>query len=118
LDKVEEELPKMLEKREEATRSGAGRTQLPTCQYFKELLFITDTVANRPTCSNVSPSTKPQNVCTLISVKLYPDVSYLATESNFTERSVPSPAAIVVPSPKLVNEAPPSKKRKRISRRM
>ena len=37
-------------------RSGAGKTQLPTSQYFKELQFITDTVTNRPTSSNV-PST-------------------------------------------------------------
>ena len=38
------------------TRSGAGKTQLPTCQYFKELQFITDTVTNLPTISNVPTS--------------------------------------------------------------
>ena len=51
--KLKENFRKCLKRREKATRSGAGKTQLPTCQYFKELQFITDTVTNRPTASNV-----------------------------------------------------------------
>ena len=51
--KLRENFRKCLKRREVATRSGSGKTQLPSCQFFKELLFIKDTVSNRPTSSNV-----------------------------------------------------------------
>ena len=41
----------MLEKRDLLTRSGAGATVRPQCQFFKELQFIKNTVANRATHS-------------------------------------------------------------------
>ena len=35
-------------------RSGAACRNLPKCRFFDELLFIKDTVSNRPSCSNIS----------------------------------------------------------------
>ena len=110
--KLKENYRKCLKRREKATRSGAGRTQLPSCQYYRELQFITDTIANRPTCSNVSPTATPNMFAPPSpsnNSQTYPD---FAVDSTLNERSVPSPATIAVPSLVTVNEAPPTKKRK------
>ena len=58
-NKLKENYRKCLKRRESATRSGAGAKTLPTCQYFLELSFITDTVTNRSTISNMSIFTPP-----------------------------------------------------------
>ena len=40
------------------TKSGLAPTEhFPTCAYFKQLPFLSDTIGNRPTCSCVSYST-------------------------------------------------------------
>ena len=44
----------MLEKRDLLTRSGAGATVLPQCQFFRELQFIKNAVTNRATHSNLN----------------------------------------------------------------
>lgn len=44
---------KCLKKIDVATRSGAAASKTPTCKYFDQLLFIRDTVSNRPTESNI-----------------------------------------------------------------
>ena len=111
--KLKENFRKCLKRREKATRSGAGRTQLPSCQYYKELQFITDTIANRPTCSNVSPTANPNMFAPPSPSnysQTYPD---FAVDSSLNERSVPSPATIVVPPPATVTEGPSNKKRKK-----
>lgn len=36
------------------TRSGAAAGKLPKCKLFDQLVFIRDTVANRPTISNIN----------------------------------------------------------------
>ena len=52
-NKLKENYRKCMKRRDKATRSGAGKTQLLTCQYYRELAFITDTISNKPTTSNV-----------------------------------------------------------------
>ena len=82
-----------MKRREKATRSGAGRTQLPTCQYFKELQFITDTVTNLPTVSNV-PTT---NETTLFTPPPSPSIPPLspATSHSYEGNTIPSNATPV-----------------------
>ena len=46
---------KCLKKREVLTRSGAGKTKLPTCKFFDQLHFIRDTIIHRSTESNFNP---------------------------------------------------------------
>ena len=48
-----ENFRKCIKKREQRTRSGAGSSKLPTCNYFTELSFLTDTLKNKPTDSNL-----------------------------------------------------------------
>ena len=36
------------------TRSGAAAGKLPKCRLFDQLTFLRDTVANRPTISNIN----------------------------------------------------------------
>lgn len=43
-----------MKKREQRTRSGAGSSKLPTCNYFTELSFLSDTLKNKPTDSNLN----------------------------------------------------------------
>ena len=45
---------KCLKKRDLLTRSGAGATVLPQCQFFRELQFIKNAVTNRATHSNLN----------------------------------------------------------------
>ena len=52
--KLKQNFRKCLKRRERATQSGSGARYLPTCQFFNEFSFITDTVTNRPTVSNIS----------------------------------------------------------------
>ena len=40
-------------------KPGAGAKTSPTCAFFKELSFLTDTVGNKATVSNVTPTTLP-----------------------------------------------------------
>ena len=111
--KLKENFRKCLKRREKATRSRAGRTQLPSCQYYKELQFITDITAHRPTCSNVSPTANPNMLAPPPPSnysQTYPD---FAVNSSLNERSVPSLATVVVPSPAAVTEGPSTKKRKK-----
>lgn len=44
---------KCLKNRIKMTRSGAAAETLPKCKLFDQLYFIKDTVANRPTISNI-----------------------------------------------------------------
>ena len=54
--KLRENFRKTLIKREKATRSGAGsKKPLPSCNYFVELSFLTDSMSNRPSTTNVPP---------------------------------------------------------------
>lgn len=56
-EKLKENYRKCINKREKATRSGAGTKKLPTCNFFVELSFLRDTLVNRKTDSNLpSPS--------------------------------------------------------------
>ena len=45
---------KCLKKRDLLTRSGAGATVLPQCQFFRGLQFIKNAVTNRATHSNLN----------------------------------------------------------------
>lgn len=49
-----------MKKRERMTRSGAGAATLPRCKLFDQLLFIKDTVLNRPSISNIVTDDYPQ----------------------------------------------------------
>ena len=52
--KLRENYRKTLAKREKATRSGAGNKKpLPTCNYFTELSFLSDSMSNRSCTSNI-----------------------------------------------------------------
>ena len=53
--KLRDNYRKCLKRRDKATRSGAGIKTLPTCAFFSELTFISDSVSNRATESNVDP---------------------------------------------------------------
>lgn len=56
-EKLKDNYRKCLNKREKATRSGAGTKKLPTCNFFIGLSFLRDTLVNRKTESNLpSPS--------------------------------------------------------------
>ena len=55
--KLRENYRKTLTKREKATRSGAGNKKpLPTCNYFTELSFLSDSMSNRSCTSNIPQS--------------------------------------------------------------
>ena len=59
---MRENYRKCLKKRQLKTRSGSGSSQkLPTCHFFKELQFLTDTLRNKPSESNIAISAKPVN---------------------------------------------------------
>ena len=48
-----------MSKRKIFLKSGSGATEdLPSCGYFKQLMFLSDSIGNRPTFSNV-PSNMP-----------------------------------------------------------
>ena len=51
---LKENYRKCLKKKEQRTRSGAGSSKLPTSNYFTELSFLTDTLKNKPTNSNLN----------------------------------------------------------------
>ena len=53
-EKLKENYRKCIQKREKATRSGAGRKTLPTCNFFEELAFIRDTVSKRKCETNLT----------------------------------------------------------------
>jgi len=44
---------KCLKKMGEASKSGSSATKIHYCQYFEQLLFLKDSVSNRPSTSNV-----------------------------------------------------------------
>ena len=47
---------KCLNRRKNASKSGASGKQRSTCQFFKELSFLTDVIGVRTTYSNVRPN--------------------------------------------------------------
>jgi len=51
---LKDNFSKFLKKRDLMTRSGAAAERLPKCKLFQELMFIRDTVANRPSISNIN----------------------------------------------------------------
>ena len=51
---MKDNFSKCFKKRERMTRSGAPAATLPKYRLFDQLLFIRDTVANRPTVSNIN----------------------------------------------------------------
>ena len=52
--KLQENYRKCLKKRELKTRSGAGSSKLPTCNFYNELHFLSDSLANKPSESNIT----------------------------------------------------------------
>ena len=52
-----------LKKISDGQKSGAGATKIPTCKFFKQLVFLRDFVSNRETESNinVTPMNIPNN---------------------------------------------------------
>ena len=50
-------MSKCLKRRESLSKSGAGASRLPTCKLFEQLLFLKDTLLNRPTESNIDAIT-------------------------------------------------------------
>ena len=47
------------QRRERMQRSGAEAQKLPKCKLFAQLMFIRDTIANRPTVSNIDDPASP-----------------------------------------------------------
>ena len=44
----------MLESSKKATMSGAGGEQLPSCQFFEEIMFLKDVIGVKLTSSNIN----------------------------------------------------------------
>ena len=57
--KLRENYRRCKNRRKIQTKSGAGTRSLATCAFFKELSFLTDTVGNRPSQSNISTASEP-----------------------------------------------------------
>ncbi|XP_057300153.1 uncharacterized protein LOC130630609 [Hydractinia symbiolongicarpus] len=51
--KIRENYRKCLKKRDARTKSGAGYDKLPTCNFFNELRFLSDSLSNKVTDSNI-----------------------------------------------------------------
>ena len=69
---------KCLKKRELKSRSGAESTKLPVCNFFTELQFLTDTLKNKPSDSNLvvtRPETTQENTEDPIEVDFTPKKS-------------------------------------------
>ena len=101
---------KFIKKIDAATRSGSGSSRLPTCKYFESLLFIRDTVSNKPTESNLHMPTANQN-----SVEYPPGLlEQNAREEIHLSPSSPTPSLTSNSSNHTVSsQAASSKKRKR-----
>ena len=75
---MRENYRKCLKKRELKSRSGAGSTKLPVCNFFTELQFLTDTLKNKPSDSNLvvsRPETTKENTEDPIEVDFTPKKS-------------------------------------------
>ena len=53
---------KCLKSRERKTRSGAEASTLPKCKLFTQMLFLKDSILNRPTASNVISNSQSVSV--------------------------------------------------------
>ena len=53
-NKLREIYRKCMKKREQKTRSGAGHGRLPSCNFFNELQFLSDSLKNKPSESNIA----------------------------------------------------------------
>ena len=51
--KLRENFRRCLNRQKKSTMSGAGGEQLPSCQFFKELMFLKDVIGVKLTSSNI-----------------------------------------------------------------
>ena len=56
---LKDNFSKCQKRRERMQRSGAEAQNLPKCKLFAQLMFIRDTIANRPTVSNIDDPASP-----------------------------------------------------------
>ena len=95
--KLRDNYRKCLKRREKATRSGAGVKTLPTCAFISELTFISDSVSNRATESNIDPGlfTPPPSPDIVVPRRIVksPSMSQTAQHGLFTPP--PSPDIVV-----------------------
>ena len=74
-------MKRCLDKRSNATKSGAAASKLAKCKYFKQLSFLHSKVSNKPTESNLTP---------VIEVEDTPSVQVSPSASTVTQ-SAPCP---------------------------
>ena len=60
--KLRENYRKCCRRREKLQRSGAGNVKLPTCKFYSELIFLSDSFAGRSTTSNIIISPTPSTL--------------------------------------------------------
>ena len=74
-----------LQKRDLATRSGAGRSKLASCKFFTQLEFLHDSLSNKETDSNIRFDVEPSSS----NVDNQESTNFLADELNESHSSEP-----------------------------
>jgi len=113
-----------MKKRENLTRSGAGAKTLPSCSFIAELSFISDSISNRETHSNVQINNlmQPRSNLDLLNVETDDSYSHLlvstqglspvSTATNCTRNSLQSPTSSKE-TPTNISKTTKTRKRKK-----